>query len=109
MSFLISDAIASTATTQPGDGIYSFVMMGAIFVLFYFMLIRPQNQKAKAQKTLLASLNKGDEVVLMGGVLGKITSIEESYLKLQISEGCEILVQRQAVNAVLPKGTLKSL
>lgn len=108
MSFFISDAYAATA--QPAsDSMYSFWLMGLIFVLFYFMLIRPQNKRAKALRDLLSALKKGDEVVMSNGILGKITHLDEQYVKLTIADGCEISVQRQAIGAVLPKGTLKAV
>lgn len=109
MSFLISNAYAAAGAAPQTDSTFSFLMMGVIFVLFYFMLIRPQNQRAKAQRTLLASLKKGDEVIVSGGILGKIVSLDEQYMKLMIAEGCEVSVQRQAVSLVLPKGTLKAV
>lgn len=108
MGFFINDAYAAISTQQSDNGL-SLVMIGAIFVLFYFMLIRPQNQRAKAQRNLLASLQKGDEVIVSGGILGKIVELNEQYIKLSIAEGCEVNVQRQAVNTVLPKGTLKAI
>ncbi len=109
MSFFINDAFAANAVVSQGDNIYSFVMVGVIFVLFYFMLIRPQNQKAKAQRALNDSLKKGDEVMLSAGMLGKIVTIDEQYVKICIAQGCEVMAQRQAVSAILPKGTLKSI
>lgn len=108
MSFLISDAVAAT-TNQQGDGMYSMLMVGVIFALFYFMLIRPQNQKLKAQRSMVASLSKGDEVIMSGGIIGKITHLDEQYMKLLIAEGCEISAQRQSVTTVLPKGTIKAI
>ncbi|MDP3558738.1 MAG: preprotein translocase subunit YajC [Legionellaceae bacterium] len=107
---LISTAYAATDTsiTSP-DNLYSFFMMGAIFVLFYFMLIRPQQKRAKAQKDLISALQKGDEVVINGGILGKVNELSDSFLKLNIADNTEITVQRQAITMILPKGTLKSL
>jgi preprotein translocase subunit YajC len=112
MSFFIRDVMAAANTAAPGaptDGTFSFVMLGAIFVLFYFMLIRPQNKRAKDHKNLITNLKKGDEVVTSGGVLGKINTIEEQFMKVTIAEGVDITIQRSAVSSVLPKGTLKSL
>lgn len=109
MSFFISDAYAATATAKQGDGMYSMLMVGVIFALFYFMLIRPQNQRAKSQRQMLSALKVGDEVVLGGGIMGKVTHLNEQHLKLSIAENCEISVQRQAVSSVLPKGTLKTI
>jgi preprotein translocase subunit YajC len=109
MSFFITDAFAAATSGSQGDSMYSMVMVGVIFALFYFMLIRPQNQRQKAQRTMVAALTKGDEVVIAAGIIGKITQIDDQYIKLMIADGCEISVQRQAVTSVLPKGTLKAI
>ncbi len=111
MSFFVSDAMAA-ATTAPGaqtDGTFSLIMIAAIFVLFYFMLIRPQSKRAKEHRDLIGKLKKGDEIITTGGMLAKVTAIDEQYLKVSIAEGIEISLQRNAVSAVLPKGTLKSM
>ena len=84
-------------------------MIAAIFVLFYFMLIRPQNKRTKAHREMVGALKKGDEVVTSGGILAKVVSLDDQYVKLSIADGVEISVQRSAVSTVLPKGTLKSL
>ncbi|OGV26016.1 MAG: preprotein translocase subunit YajC [Legionellales bacterium RIFCSPHIGHO2_12_FULL_37_14] len=109
MAFFISNAYASTAHPAQGDGMYSIFMIAIIFVLFYFMLIRPQNQRLKTQRQMLEALKKGDEVVIGGGIMGRITQINDQHIKLLITENCEISVQRQAVSSVLPKGTLKTI
>lgn len=111
MGLFISDALAA-ATAGPGpqdSGIFSFVMIGVIFVLFYFMLIRPQNKRAKEHRDLLSQIKKGDEVVTSTGMLGKVTQVDEQYIKLSVADGFEISFQKHAVGAILPKGTLKSL
>ncbi len=111
MSFFISDAMAA-ATTAPGpqtDGTFSLIMIAAIFVLFYFMLIRPQSKRAKEHRELISKLKKGDEIITTGGMLAKVIAIDDQYIKVSIAEGVEISLQRNAVSAVLPKGTLKSL
>ena len=111
MSFFISEAWAATTSIVPaqGDGTFSLVMIGAIFLLFYFMLIRPQNKKAKEHKLLLGELKKGDEVVTNGGMLAKIVHLDEQYVRVSPAEGVEITFQKAAISFVLPKGTLKSL
>ncbi|CAM2971557.1 preprotein translocase subunit YajC [Legionella worsleiensis] len=112
MSFFISDALATATTTAPAapnDGTFSLIMIAAIFVLFYFMLIRPQNKKAKEHRELLSRLKKGDEIITTGGMLAKVVSLDEQYVKISPAEGIEIVMQKGAVTAVLPKGTLKSL
>lgn len=110
MSFFISDAMAAAETGQAAqaDGTFSLIMIVAIFVLFYFMLIRPQNKRAKEHRNLVEQLKKGDEVVTSGGMLAKVTGLEEQFIKVNIAEGVEISMQRSAVSAVLPKGTLKA-
>lgn len=114
MSFLISNAMAEAASANTpvaaqGDGTFSLVMIGVIFVLFYFMLIRPQNKRAKEHRELINKLEKGDEIVTASGMLGRVVHLDDQYLKIAIAEGTEIVLQRQAVQAVLPKGTLASL
>lgn len=84
-------------------------MIAAIFVLFYFMLIRPQNKRAKEHRELINRLKKGDEIVTSGGMLAKVVSLDDQYIKISLAEGVEINLQRSAVSTVLPKGTIKSL
>ncbi|MEJ5210228.1 MAG: preprotein translocase subunit YajC [Burkholderiales bacterium] len=79
-----------------------------IFVLFWFMLIRPQMKRAKEQKKMLEALQKGDEVVTAGGLLGKVTKVGDQYVSLEIADGVVVQVQKPTIQAVLPKGTLKS-
>lgn len=111
MSMLISDAIAAATDAQPAhaDGSFSLVMIAVIFVLFYFMLIRPQNKRAKEHRTLISQVKVGDEVITSGGMLAKVVSVDEQYLKISIADGVEINIQRSAISTVLPKGTLKAL
>ncbi|RUR08502.1 preprotein translocase subunit YajC [Legionella sp. km772] len=110
MSFFISDAIAAAApAAQPQAEGFSFLMIAAILVLGYFMLIRPQNKRAKEQRDLLNRLKKGDEIITVGGILAKIVSLDDQYIKVSLADGVEISLQKSAVSAVLPKGTLKSL
>jgi len=111
MSFFIGDAMAAaqTAPAAQPDGTFSLVMIVAIFVLFYFMLIRPQNKRAKEQRAMLSQLKKGDEIVTSGGILAKVVNLGEQYIKVALAGGVEINLQRGAVSTILPKGTLKSL
>lgn len=102
-------AAAGTTPTPQADGTFSLIMIAAIFVLFYFMLIRPQNKRAKEHRDLISKLKKGDEIITSGGILAKVVSLDEQYIKISLAEGVEINLQRGAVSAVLPKGTLKSL
>lgn len=111
MSFFMNDAVAAAGATVPaqGDGTFSLVMIAAIFVLFYFMLIRPQNKRAKEHRELVGKIKKGDEVITSGGILAKVVGVDEQYIKVSIADGVEISLQRSAISTVLPKGTLKSL
>ena len=107
---LISNAFAEgAAAPAQADGGYSLLMIGAIFILFYFMLIRPQNKRAKAHRDLIAQLAKDDEVSIASGILGRVEALDEQYVQLEIAPSVEITVQRNAVNAVLPKGTMSSM
>ena len=85
------------------------VMMGGIIVLFYFMLIRPQNKRRKEHMSLIAGLEKGDEIVTAGGIVGQINKVEDDFVKVQIGQNLEMRIQKSAVGATLPKGTIKSL
>ncbi|MEA3412788.1 MAG: preprotein translocase subunit YajC [Pseudomonadota bacterium] len=106
MNFLIEDALAQGAQAQ-GGGIEFFIMIGIFFLIMYFMIIRPQSKRAKEHKVMVNSLSKGDEVVSNGGLLGKITSVGDSFVDVQVAEGVEIKLQKSAVASVLPKGTIK--
>ncbi|MGQ3892860.1 preprotein translocase subunit YajC [Legionella sp. CNM-4043-24] len=110
MGFFVSDAMAAaTVPAGQADGTFSLVMIVAIFVLFYFMLIRPQNKRAKEHRLLISNLKKGDEVVTSSGIVGKVVDLNEQFIKVNLAEGVDISMQRSAVSAVLPKGTIKSL
>jgi preprotein translocase subunit YajC len=84
-------------------------MMVVFFVIFYFMLMRPQMKQAKEHRKLIENLGKGDEVVTSGGVLGKIMEVGENFIVLEVASNTEIKVQKQSVTAVMPKGTIKGL
>jgi preprotein translocase subunit YajC len=110
MSFLISDAIAAApAGAQPANEWGSIALLVGFVVIFYFLLLRPQSKRAKEHRQLVSSLAKGDEVITSGGILGKISKVTDDFIVVSIAEGVEITVQKQAVSAVVPKGTLKSL
>ena len=108
---LIGSAFAQAAGGAPaGDsGMIGFLPIIAMFVLLYFLMIRPQMKRAKEQKQMVEALQKGDEVITAGGVVGRITKIGDAYLSLEIASDTEISVQRTAVQMLLPKGTLKSI
>jgi preprotein translocase subunit YajC len=105
---VISSAFAQTATG--GDvGLIGFLPIILMFVLLYFLMIRPQMKRAKETKQMIEALQKGDEVITSGGVVGKISKLGEQYMTLEIAPNTEITVQRGAVQTLLPKGTLKSI
>ena len=108
MDFFISDALAAAPQGQ-GDPLMSFLPLIFIFVVFYFLLIRPQTKKAKEQKQMIEALAKGDEVVTSGGLLGRISKVGDNFIELDISEGVTVKVQRHAVANLMPKGTIKGL
>ena len=107
--FLISPAYAQAAAGPFGGDLVSFLPMLAILAVFYFLLIRPQQKKAKETRAMLAALQKGDEVVTAGGIVGRISKLGEQYMTLEIANGVEMNVQRGAVAQLLPKGTIKAL
>ena len=110
MSLFETAAYAAPAAGPGGDaGIINLIMLGGFVLIFYFLLIRPQNKRRKEHQELVSSLNKGDEVVTAGGVVGTITKVEDDFVKVQVSDQVEMRVQKSAVGATLPKGTLKSL
>ncbi|BDZ73333.1 MULTISPECIES: preprotein translocase subunit YajC [Methylophaga] len=111
MDFFISPAAAADAatTTAASPGMMDFAFPIILLVLFYFMLIRPQQKRAKEHKAMQSALAKGDEVVTDGGLMGKIIEITDNAIAVQIAENVEVKVRRESVNAVLPKGTLKKL
>ena len=107
---LISPAYAqSAAAADPTGGFMQLLPIVLMFVVLYFLMIRPQMKRAKEHKALLESLNKGDEVVTGGGIAGRITKVGDNFITVEIANAVEIQVQKQAVSLVLPKGTLKTL
>lgn len=107
---LISSAHAQAAGQQPPEaGIMQLVFMVGLFVLFYFIAIRPQRKRQKEHADLVANLEKGNEVITNSGILGKINKLDENYVVLQVADNVELKFQRVAIHAVLPKGTLKSI
>ncbi len=107
---LISQAYAQTAPSGPGGmDIMSLLPLILMFVLLYFLLLRPQMRRAKEQKQMLTSLQKGDEVITTGGTLGRITKVGDAYLTVEVAPNVELTVQKGAVQTLLPKGTIKSV
>jgi len=108
---LISEAHAQSAPAaaaeSPFGGITGMLPLVLMFVVLYFVMIRPQMKRQKEHKSMIDALAKGDEVVTTGGMLGKVTKMGESFLTIEIATGVEIQVQRSAVVQVMPKGTVK--
>ena len=108
MSFLIDNAWAQAAPTQTGGSMGFILMMGLFFVIFYFMLIRPQSKRAKEHRAMLAALAAGDEVVTSGGILGRVVEVGDNFVTIEVADGVQLKVQKGQVAALMPKGTVKS-
>ena len=108
LDLIISPAAAQAAPAQQGSPMSLLVMMVLFFAVFYFMAIRPQMKRAKEHRALIASLSKGDEVIAAGGIAGRVEDLGEHFVGIEIADGMVIKVQKNAITAVLPKGTLKS-
>ena len=112
MSFFISDAMAEAAPVaaqqQPGlmEALFPFIIL---FIVFYFLLIRPQSKRAKEHKSMVDAISKGDEIVTQGGLYGRVSEVREEYLQVKLADNVEVKLQRGAVMSMLPKGTIKSL
>jgi preprotein translocase subunit YajC len=106
----ISNAFAQTAAPAGIESsLMSFLPIILMFVVLYFLMIRPQMKRTKEQKSMMEALAKGDEVVTAGGIVGKVTKVTDGYVTLEVANGTEILVQKPAIATLLPKGTIKSL
>ena len=108
MDWLISSASAQAAGGSQPNAFVQLLPLVLIFVVFYFLLIRPQAKRAKEHKAMVAALAVGDEVVTSGGMLGRITETGDQFLTVEIADGVRVKVQRHTVGTVLPKGTLKN-
>ncbi|WIM06852.1 MAG: preprotein translocase subunit YajC [Candidatus Nitricoxidivorans perseverans] len=112
---LISNAFAQAApgAADPSGGLMGLLPIILMFVVLWFLMIRPQMKKAKEQQKMIGELQKGDEIVTQGGMAGRISKVGENYLTVEVAEGkngpVEVLIQKHAVGALLPKGTLKNL
>lgn len=108
MSFFIDNAWAQAAPAQQGGSLGFILMMGLFFVIFYFMLIRPQSKRAKEHRAMLSALATGDEVVTSGGILGRVMEVGDNFITLEVASGVQLKVQKGQVAALMPKGTVKS-
>lgn len=105
----ISNAYADASAAAPaGNDLTQFLPLVALIVVFYFLILRPQQKRAKEQKAMMEALQKGDEVVTSGGVIGTVTKVQEQYVLVEFADNVEVIVQKNAVLSVLPKGTIKS-
>ena len=108
MSFFISDAFAQSAGVTSDSGFLSPLLMVGMFAVFYFLLIRPQQKRQKEHRSMVSDLAKGDEIVTMGGMLGKITAVDDNFVTVNIAKDTEVKIQKASVQAMMPKGTYKS-
>lgn len=106
---LISQAWAQASGGGGMGDMLGLLPIVLMFVVLYFLMIRPQMKRAKEHKAMIEALQKGDEIVTAGGVVGKVAKINENYVSLQVADNVEIMVQRPSVQVVLPKGTIKAL
>ncbi|MGB0937967.1 MAG: preprotein translocase subunit YajC [Colwellia sp.] len=111
MSLFISQAHAAGAPAPAGGGMEMIIMLAVFGAVFYFMIYRPQAKRMKEHKGLMSSLAKGDEVLTQGGIVGKIVKVsdEKDFIVVTLNEGNDVTIQKAAITAVLPKGTMKSL
>lgn len=112
MSFFISNAHAQAAGgASEGPGYEMLIMLAVFGLIFYFLLYRPQAKRVKEHKNLVSSITKGDEVLTQGGIVGKVTKVvdDKDFLEISLNETNQIVVQKSAISAVLPKGTMKSI
>lgn len=111
MSLFISNAYAQDAGGAAGGGFEMLIMLGVFGLIFYFMLYRPQAKRVKDHKNLVTSLGKGDEVLTQGGMVGKIVKVsdEKDFIEIALNDSTNIVIQKSAVSAVLPKGTMKAI
>ena len=109
MDFFINSAYAQADAAAAPSGIFNFIFFGGFALIFYFLIWRPQSKRSKEHRDLMGNLNKGEEVMTNGGLLGKLVKVDDSYIVLQIADNVEIKMQKSSISAVLPKGTIKSI
>ena len=106
----VGNAYAEGAAPAPQDGgLMQFLPLVALLAVFYFLILRPQQKRAKEHKALMEALQKGDEVITIGGILGKVTKVGEDNVGVEIADNIVVQVQKPAIQNVLPKGTIKTL
>ncbi|MEJ2090193.1 MAG: preprotein translocase subunit YajC [Gammaproteobacteria bacterium] len=109
MNLFETTAYAAEAGATPDAGLINLLFLGGFVLIFYFLLWRPQSKRRKEHQALMTGLAKGDEVVTAGGIVGLVNKVEDDFVKIQVASNIELRVQKSAVGATLPKGTLKSL
>ncbi len=109
MSFFIPMAYADAAGAAPQNEFIQFILLGGFLVVFYMMIWRPQSKRAKEHKNLISNLQKGDEIVTTGGIVGQISKVADEFVVVKVTETVELNIQKQAVVALLPKGTVKAI
>ena len=105
----ISNAYAEAAPSAAGGGVMDFLPLIALIAVFYFLILRPQSKRAKEQKAMMAALQRGDEVVTLGGEVGTVSNVYEQYVAVELAENLVVTVQKSAIQSVLPKGTIKAI
>ena len=109
MSFFISDAMANAApAAEEAPAWAGLLPMVILFVIFYFLLIRPQQKKTKEHRQMVDTLSMGDEAVTAGGILGKIRKVDDNFVDFEVAEGIILVIQKHQIGQLMPKGTLKS-
>ncbi|MCO6545967.1 MAG: preprotein translocase subunit YajC [Gilliamella sp.] len=110
MDFLISNAYAVDGQTPESNPYFLPIMLVVFGLFFYFMIMRPQQKRAKAHRDLMASISKGDEILTNGGLIGRVSKVNENgYIALELNDTTEVVIKRDFITSVLPKGTMKSL
>ncbi|MFZ3018678.1 MAG: preprotein translocase subunit YajC [Gallionella sp.] len=105
----ISNAYAESAAAAPQAGFMEFLPLIALVAVFYFLVLRPQSKRAKEHKAMVEALQRGDEVITVGGQVGTVSKVYEEYAGVEIAENVVVTVQKAAIQNVLPKGTIKSI
>ncbi|MEQ8483319.1 MAG: preprotein translocase subunit YajC [Pseudomonadales bacterium] len=109
MNLFETTAHAAEGAAPADAGLINLLFLGGFVLIFYFLLWRPQSKRRKEHQALMAGLNKGDEVVTAGGIVGTVNKVEDDFIKVQVANNVELRIQKSAVGATLPKGTIKSL
>ncbi len=111
MSFFINDAFAEASSASMGSQeiVSQLMVFGGVFLVFWLLFIRPQNKKIKEHKEMTENLGKNDEVVTNGGILGKIVSLHDGFVVIEVANESLLTIQRQSISSVMPKGTIKAI